>query len=117
MRHVIYTEDMQPITVFSLQTWAEKMLHDHQYLMLVVMPPIAPVCYKAADPELSIRTWTVRIRAKWLVKDGQRHMLLFTGDEETALLLESAFLPGQQRTLNDERQQAFISGLFTALGY
>ncbi|WP_333676823.1 hypothetical protein [Dyella sp.] len=108
---------MQPITVFSLQPWAEKMLHDHQCLMLALKPPIPPVCYKPGDEDLSIRTWTVRIRAEWIIKDGLRHMLLFTGDEETALLLEAAFLPGQQRSLNDERRRAFVSGLFTALGW
>jgi len=36
---------------------------------------------------------------------AQSHMLLLTSDEESALLLESVFLPGQQQAVNEVRKR------------
>lgn len=42
-------------------------------------------------------------------------LMLFTHDEETALQLKSAFLPGQLGAVQDLQQNAFAYGFLTAL--
>lgn len=41
--------------------------------------------------------------------------MLFTADDESALLLKSVFLSGQQKEVATERQQAFNKGVINAL--
>ena len=45
----------------------------------------------------------------------ERHMILFTHNEESALLLKSAFLPGQQAELKLRDRDAFARGVMRAL--
>lgn len=41
--------------------------------------------------------------------------MLFTHDEETALQMKAAFLPGQQGAMQDMQRIAFAYGFLTAL--
>ena len=54
---------------------------------------------------------TVTIRAETLRYRRIETMLLITNDEESALLLESAFLPGQHRRVHELNEAAEGRGL------
>lgn len=118
MRAVLYAEDMEPITVLEVSRWALKMLMEQGYVRFLVPPPL-PGLHEYADlpenapvPFKTIETCT--IRAEWLVRRGERHMMLFTRDEEGAMLLKAAFLPGQRSTLQEAEKTAFAKGFIEA---
>ncbi|HJV52810.1 MAG TPA: hypothetical protein VJ652_15185 [Noviherbaspirillum sp.] len=113
MRTVLYTDDMEPITVLELTGFAENYLDFHGEVTLPVIPPPSTMAREMTPTELSFKT--VRIRAERFIRNGERHMLLFTADEESALLLEAAFLPGQRRALQDSERRAFARGFLDAL--
>jgi hypothetical protein len=57
---------------------------------------------------------TIRFEPIW---KGQKRLmwLATTQDGETALLLRSTFLPGQQGEVERERQKAFMRGFMAAI--
>lgn len=115
MRVVLYAHDMEPITVLELSSWAYDFLQKHGRVTLAV-----PQEVKYHPPEeLKIdicRIWTVDITAEILTRNGERHMMLFTHNEEQALLIKAGFLPGQRSTLRDHERKAFADGFINALG-
>lgn len=115
MNVVLYTDDMEPITVIDLPVWAENFMAKHGSVELVVTPifnmtPMLPG--EAIRPEPFRR---VRIIAERFHRKGRHHMLLVTGDEESALLLKSAYLPGQYRDLQERERKALVTGFMRAL--
>lgn len=58
---------------------------------------------------------TVRIIAEPVRRGSHGHLMLFTEDEENALLLKSAFLPGQRHEVLSERADAFAQGFMKAI--
>jgi hypothetical protein len=114
VRTVLYTHDMEPITVLELSEWAAAFLTKHGTVRLAVM---APVQYTMPDPEelLSLKDYSVRIDAEWFVRRGERHMFMFTYDEENAMLLKSVFLPGQLGELRDRERAAMAKGFLRAI--
>lgn len=111
MRAVLYTPDMIPITVMKLEPWMVKFLHENGSFYLAVHEPFK---FKY-EPESQCRTMTVRITAERLVRRRQETFMLFTQDEESALLIEAAFLPGQQRQLNEVKEREFARGFFAGI--
>jgi len=62
------------------------------------------------------KVWsTVVIRAEFFVKNQKTYMMLFTYNDENALLLKSAFLPGQQRELQNRCLSSFAQGFLSAV--
>ena len=57
------------------------------------------------------------ITVEKFVRRGQTHWMLFTNDEESAMLLKSAFLPGQQKEVQMREQQAFAKGFWSAIQF
>lgn len=115
MRAVLYTHDMIPITVMDVpQPYWEYLLH-RGYILLAVMRPVevTPIDYCQNIDQLPFST--VRITVERLVRHGQTYMMLFTENEESALLLQATFLPGQQRQLRDIRDEEFAKGFFSAI--
>ena len=55
------------------------------------------------------------IFAERFIRRGQEYMMLVTRDEENALLLKCAFLPGQQAGLQERERTAFTRGFLDAL--
>lgn len=110
---VLYTDDMEPITVLQLSPLARDMLIKRGYVALHVLEPVSLM--PEVLPATEVRFRKLVISAEMFYRNDKKHLMLFTGDEETALLLRSAFLPGQQRQARDERSAAFARGFLHAL--
>jgi hypothetical protein len=72
------------------------------------------------DPDLSNTaipdtSWFVEITAEVLRRGNHQTLMLFTRNEEAALLLKSDLLPGQQRDVQDREKQALVKGFMRAL--
>lgn len=119
MRTVLYTEDMEPITVMELQPWAMEYLQKNGRVYFAVHRPMSVQALTAADfdrvPDCTV--WQVCIRAEVFIRRGVEHMFLFTSDEEQALLLKSAFLPGQWGEVRERERQAWGKGFMDALNF
>lgn len=115
MRVVLYADDMEPITVIDLPTMAERYLNEHGMVRLAVqLPPMLSVLAAKQAPSFG-DCKTVTIFGERLIRHGREHMMLFTRDEESALLLKCAFLPGQQAGLQEREREAFARGFLKAL--
>jgi hypothetical protein len=116
MRRVIYTHDMEPITVVELHGWAEEFLVRQGRVCLAVVKPLAKVHWDMPpDMKIAMDLMQVTLTAERLYYRGQEHLMLFTSDEESALLLKAAFLPGQQSSLQERERAAFAKGFLEAL--
>lgn len=114
MRVVLYAHDMEPITVLELSSWAYDFLQERGQVSLAVIPPVKYVPPTELDLDVC-KIWQVHITAEILHRHGERHLMLFTHDEEQALMLKSAFLPGQRSTLQEHERKAFADGFLCAL--
>ena len=115
MRVVLYAEDMEPITVIDLTALAYGYLIERGMVRLAAMlPPMLSVLAAKQAPN-SDDCKTVTIFSERFVRHGREHLMLFTRDEESALLLKCAFLPGQQAGLQERERTAFASGFLEAL--
>lgn len=106
---------MENITVLELSSWAYDFLKERGNVMLAVPQPIKFTPPTEMDME-PLRLWRVHITAETLHRHGERHMMLFTHNEEEALLLKAAFLPGQRSALREHERDAFAKGFINALG-
>lgn len=114
MRAVLYTDDMEPITVVSLPEYARDYLEECGIVNIPVCPPLTSYLEDIeAPPKITYNV--VTIRAEIMVRNSRRHTLLFTNDDESALLLKSAFLPGQQATINGIKREEFARGFLEAI--
>lgn len=114
MRTVLYTEDMEPITVLEVGRWAMEMIERHGYVSFAVDEPLN-FAVVADDAATFKALKKVTVYGERLIRYGKRHWLLFTRDEENAMLLKAAFLPGQQQLVNEERARQFARGFLSAL--
>ena len=115
MRVVLYADDMEPITVIDMPAPAERYLNEHGMVRLAVMLPQMLSVLAAQHPPERGSMKIVNIVAERLVRHGCEHMMLFTRDEESALLLKCAFLPGQQAGLQERERKEFVRGFLKAL--
>ena len=115
MRVVLYADDMEPITVIDLPAMAERYLKERGMVRLAVMLPMMFLVLAEQQPLARDSLKTVAIFAERIVRRGREHMMLFTRDEESALLLKCAFLPGQQAGLQKREREAFVRGFLEAL--
>lgn len=114
VRVVLYADDLEPITVLELPAFVRDHLEQHGVVRLPVVE--SPGLISAPIQSPSYQTFrTVEIWTERFVRKGQEHLMLFTRNDENALLLRAAFLPGQRRELNDQRAQAFAQGFLDAL--
>lgn len=117
MRTVLYTEDFEPITVIELEPWAWDFLREHRSVRLAVHRPVDAYVNPDEEnvPRYDMSSWIVHITAEVLVREKHTTLMLFTRDEEAALLLKSELLPGQHRDIQDREKSAFAKGLLFAL--
>ena len=113
MRVVLYTNDMEPITVIDLSKTAARYLHQYNHVRLPVIEPISLI--STNDDKVIQHFKTVDIYAERLRRKGAETLMLFTNDEENALLLKSIFLAGQQSEINNIKNQSFARGFLHAL--
>ncbi|MCW5597657.1 MAG: hypothetical protein KIT80_23425 [Chitinophagaceae bacterium] len=118
MRVVLYADqDMEPITVIELSEFAVDYLNKYKRVTLPVIVPMKPSFIDDGDPTINGDVINqVNIYAETLIRKGQKYMILFTQDEESALLLKSCFLPGQRSELNEEMANFYAKGVLYALG-
>lgn len=115
MRAVLYTHDMEPITVLHLDAFQEKFLRQNGSVNVEVLEPVN---YRAPlDATTKVHFKIVRITNERLIRRGREHMMLFTQNEEDAMLLRSVFLPGQQREVMMAEQEAFGRGILAAMRF
>lgn len=118
MRAVLYTHDMEPITVIELQPWAWQYLREQRSVRLAVHRPAETAAWNPDAenvPQFDMSMWIVHITAEVLVRGKHTSLMLFTHDEEAALLLKSELLPGQLRDVQDREKTAFAKGFMGAL--
>lgn len=116
MRVVLYTHDLDPITVIDLKPWAHEFLVSQGSVrMAVLRPAAAMLCHANASPSDQMNAWFVEITAEVIRRGRQESMMLFTHNEEAALLLKSELLPGQIRDSREVQKQAFAKGFMHAI--
>lgn len=114
-RCVLYTHDFEPITVLALTRSVIEYLAKHQRVNLAVMEPLNLSAICDSPPSYS-RPRQVTIHGEWMYRNGRPvTMWLWTHDEENALMLKAAFLPGQTSELKDRERSAFAKGFLKAL--
>lgn len=114
MRAVLYSYDFEPITVIYVPEWARQHMEQHQCFAMAVFErlPVRPCDYEAPATR-SYRI--VRIQCERLRRGYRSHWMLFTEDEESALLLRTAFLPGQLGEVQERQREAFSKGFWAAV--
>ena len=120
MRAVLYTYDLDPITVIDLKPWAHDFLRSHGSVRLAVhRPHEAMLSYANFSPrdveEEWMHAWFVEITAEVIQRGRFESMMLFTHNEEAALLLKSDLLPGQIRDQREVQKESFARGFTHAL--
>lgn len=114
MRVVLYAYDFEPITILDLDAWSVGRLREARTVLLVCPPQWDMKSILDFDPSAPIKPIhikTVRLDAEPLRRmdrtgRAEEAMLLFTADEESALLLKSVFLPGQYKEVHEREQDA-----------
>lgn len=101
MNVVIYTQDMEPITIIDLPLAAIQFGLKRQFLMLPVPIPFQMIQDGGARiDDLVIRTVALEFN-ELRMPNGQTSWIVVTQDEEVALMLRPAWLPGQRGAIND----------------
>lgn len=114
MRCVLYAHDMEPITVIDLPVWCIDHLKRFRCVRVAVeMEPQYTESDAGAPTQSYIKA--VDIVGERLVRRNVETLMLFTSDEENALLLKAAFLPGQYHELYRVERQKFAEGFLEAL--
>jgi hypothetical protein len=116
MRAVLYTHDLEPITVIDLKPWAHEFLVSHGSVRVAVHRPAAAMLSHAnALPGEQMSAWFVEITAELIRRGRYESLMLFTHNEEAALLLKSELLPGQIRDSREAQKEAFAKGFMHAI--
>jgi hypothetical protein len=112
MNAVLYTHDMEPITVVDLQPWVWDRLKEGGHVNVYVKEPFR---LWSKDDYAPQKPRVVTITGELFRRRGVDAMMLFTHDEESALMLKASFLPGQRGTQQAREREAFANGFVDAL--
>lgn len=108
MHATVYTRDLEPITVVWLAPWAVRLLNETGRIAFAAEPPALVAYERDAVPQAN--SWVVRLRGE-LIRMGRAHTwLLIADDEDLALMLRAAFLPGQQGAVRERERKAAAEG-------
>ena len=109
---IIYTHDMEPITAIEMKPEYWRFLEKQAQIAFAVIPPFDISDYREPPHIPTIRVQQVRLYAHCIFRNDRcKYLMLTTEDEESALLMKSIFLPGQQKTLTDVKRKEFMRGL------
>lgn len=116
MRAVLYTLQMEPITVVDIPMWLWQRLEDGDTIAVPtkIRPPLGANINEGRMSQ-SYRFDIVHIFAEPIVRKRHRSLMLFTRNEEHALRLQADFLPGQRAELQSRERDAFGRGFVEAL--
>ena len=112
---VIYTEQMEPICVINMKTEWYDYLEKARNIRFAVSKPFN---FKyPEDATVFIKPDMVEVIPHMIIRPDLRakYLMLTTPNETEALLMESEFMPGQTRRLNEEKRKAFMKGFMSAL--
>jgi hypothetical protein len=115
MNTVLYTEDLEPITVVDLPMWIWERLKIGHKMNLPVIEPLQFTPPKDNYPPEFLRPKIVTIWAEKFVYRDKTSLFVFTRDDENALQLKADFLPGQRGEVQRREQMARIQGFFGGL--
>lgn len=113
MYAVLYTQQLEPITVILLRPYLWRMLLSGQRVRL---PIVSPVTIESMRNPLSVVP--LRCAEIWgepLRRRDHEALMVFCDDEELALALRSDLLPGQRKDQQDDQRRQFARGFFYAL--
>ena len=114
MHAVLYTHQLEPITVVDIPMFLWDRLAKGETIVLAVQEPFKPTPYTGgpidAAPCRRVAIFGERIRRR-----EHETLMLFTADEENALLLRAEFLPGQRGEVRNRERGAFAAGFLRAL--
>lgn len=113
MHAVLYTHQLEPITVVDIPLWLWDRLARGEWVVLAVMERVrfGPNMVDVTTPAPR----RVEIFGERLIRREHETLMLFTADEENALMLKAEFLPGQRGELRDRQRSAFAAGFLEAL--
>lgn len=104
MNVVLYTNDMEPITVLDLPKWLLDKAEQEGRVRVAVQ---APLGLKSSTEPINLKDHpnleTVVIHCERMEWRGETKTVLVTDDEVLAMQLRPAWLPGQQATHNAYR--------------
>ena len=115
MQAVLYTNDFEPITVLDIPKWMWDRLMRGETIHIPVMRPFVFRSGGYVPPIDCDDSIAVHITGELLHRKGKRSLMLFTENDEHALLLRSDFLPGQRGELQIRERGAFARGFLDAL--
>lgn len=115
MNVVIYTDDLEPITIIDLPIDFCRMGYERRFVRVAVPMPISVML--ETDP-LLLEDHIVTLKFDKLKKRNKQGQvieswIITTDDEVLALKLKPAWLPGQRGAIND--YERIIESLSTAL--
>jgi hypothetical protein len=110
MEIVLYTDDMEPITVIDIPVEYHKLALNGRFVIPLIEPMSAVWDPDAMPAYLPMKT--VNVWAEQFTRQGRTHLFFFTHDEEFALALKAEMLAGQRKEL----MRAFQDGVNQTLG-
>lgn len=113
MRTVIYTDDMEPITVIDLPYQAYTIYKP--YWRVPIMEDISIENFSLAESAIPATFKFVDICRETFIRKGKKHPFFFSNDEEFALLMEPCALPGQIKYIRDENKRKYIQGFLAGV--
>lgn len=111
---VLYSDDLEPITIVDLPEWAWDRLSAGEYLVLPVPEPSRFAVHQNTPPLLE-HPRVVQIYGEMFERRGVRSMMIFVNDEENALALRSSLLPGQRADAQRRERTAYFAGVFSTM--
>ncbi len=112
-RHVLYTRELEPITIIDLSIAMERILREQGRVTLHI--PSKFVLTEDLAMPISDHQKRIDLTAESFRYRNVATVMLFVDDEEAALLLPASFLAGQTSALNNAKADAFARGFMRAL--
>lgn len=107
MEVVLYTDDMEPITVINIPVELHAHAEKHG-LCIPYRPPM--LALPKAEEIPRYERYTVRIWAERFTRNGMTHLFFFTSDEELALALKAEMLAGQRKEVHAAFERGMAEG-------
>ena len=97
MRVVLYTRDMEPITIIDMPTWLLEQVEKVGMVRVAVRDPVQGM--RNGEPFQEPDTLDIYCeKLRW--RDGTLKSILVVSNDELALAVNPQWLPGQQQAIN-----------------
>lgn len=104
MNVVIYTRDMEPITVIDLPKWALDVGEKRRFVQVAVTDPVTSLEHLRSEDINQLRSYVVTLEFCPITLRKAHSWVIVADDDILALKLHPAWLPGQQRQINEFRR-------------